>query len=405
MKLTSILLFIFNTFSFIQAGSVHSSEGLGLPLLPANGQSMGMGGVSIAVPDEFNLPRVNPAGLYAIQLSRFAIQYRYESNKYKTDEGSARSPHSNFDGFIFGIPIASRCALAFGLKPYSQVNYKTSLSNQVNNTSFSQIVSGSGGLNTLDLSGSLKLLKSLAIGISCHFYFGLIEKNWLVDFTESQYYTTKDTYATKATGYGTTVGLQYEPISGLILGTVFKPSTKLKSKTYLDYKAIEDNSETTYIYYRDTLNGHIDIPASIGFGLGWRINNRLRLGSDMIYTDWKSMKINDHTSDNTQSVMQYAFGFEYHASHNPYASLFKKCVYRAGFSYHPLYIKNETNDSIHEWWVTTGISIPIWNNSSRANIAIGYGQRGSQDANGLSEKLLRIILSLDAGEKWFVRRR
>jgi len=405
MKFKVILFILCILCTQIQAGSVLSSEGVGLPLASVDGQSMGMGGVSIAVPDPFHLSSANPAGLHTIDLSRFTIHYLYESNTFQTNQGSAKYPYSNFEGFIFGVPVTSNSALAFGLKPYSRVDYKTSLSNQINDIAYDQIITGSGGLNTIDLSGSFKFMKNLAAGITGHFYFGRIEKNWLIDFSGTQHYTTKDTYATRASGAGFTLGLHYQPMPDLTIGAVWTPSAKLNTKTFLDYKAIEDNSEVTYIHYRDTLTSNIRIPASIGFGLGWRINTKWKIGSDLVFTDWDEMKIDNQSCNKLHSVIQSAVGIEYIVTQNPYAPFFKKCIYRTGFSYTPFYTTDISDQAIHEWHLTTGIGIPIWNNSSRANIAFSYGKRGSLDTNGLSETLFRIILSLDAGEKWFLRRR
>jgi len=404
MKIKWTILLLFLSFTLIQAGSVLSSKGLGTPVGLASGRSMGMGGVAIAVPNAFDLPRINPAGLYQIQLARFAIQYSYESNHYTSDEESAHSPHSNFDGFNFGFPIASRGALAFNLVPYTHINYKTSFPSSIDEQSYIQVLNGTGGVNTLNLSGSYRLFQKMAIGITGHFYFGRLEKNWIIDFSNSGTYTTKDTYATKVSGSGLTLGLQVNPVSGLTTGVIWTPEVTLDSKTYLDYKSMDDDAEITYIHYRDTLNGNIKLPATLGFGLGWRLKKWL-IGSDVVYTDWKTMKVNGEPSGRTQSTVKLAVGCEYTPSANPYASLFNKSAYRLGFSYSPYYIKDNSGDSISEWRLTAGFGIPIWNNTSRANFAFSYGQRGDLETNGLSEKLFRITLSLDAGEKWFVRRR
>jgi hypothetical protein len=386
----------------VTGGSVRSFEGVGVLLGLANGRSMGMAGTALAVPGSFDLPRINPASLSSIELSRFSIQYMYESNHYKTSSGAANAPYSNFDGFSFGFPFTRGMAFALGLAPYSKVDFRTSLPDDVENTIYDQIISGSGGINTLNLMFSFRLINRLSVGVGGKYYFGRIEKNWLVDFTETAYYTTKNTFASQVSGPGSVFGIQFA-LNPLTIGAVFEPQVRLDSKEFLNFQSIDDVLNTTALHYRDTLNQNLELPGTIGLGIGVRAGNKSLIGLDWIHSGWKKLKGYSSLVE-LQNTDRFSVGAEYQPSQNPYASFFNKSQYRAGFAIESYYLKSTGGNAIQQWWITMGIGIPIWNQTSRTNIALAYGQRGSLKSNRLSENIFRIILSLDAGEQWFIRR-
>ena len=403
MKIKTVCLSLLLICAAGYSGSVRSFEGVGTLLGLANGRSTGMAGTAIAVPGAFDLPRMNPASLTSIELSRFSIQYMYEVNHYRTDSGTANSPYSNFDGFSFGFPFANGAALALGLYPYSKVDFRTSFPDDIEGTVYDQVVSGSGGLNTLDLLLAFRIMNRLSVGLGAKYYFGRIEKDWLVDFTDTAYRTTKNTIAAQASGMGSVIGLQFD-MDPLTLGAVFEPQTELDSKKFFNFQSIDDIMNTTTAYYRDTLNQTMDLPGTFGLGIGYRPGGKTLIGIDWMHSDWKSLK-GYSSSIQLQNTNRFSMGVEYQPSQNPYASFFNKSHYRAGFATESYYLKSVGGHTIQQWWITLGIGIPVWNQTSRANIALAYGQRGSLKSNRLSENIFRIILSLDAGEQWFVRRR
>jgi hypothetical protein len=403
MKIRTACLFLALFSVAVTGGSVRSFEGVGTLLGLANGRSMGMAGTALAVPGSFDLPRINPASLSSIELSRFSIQYMYESNHYKTSSGSANAPYSNFDGFSFGFPFTRSMAFALGLAPYSKVDFRTSFPDAIGNTVYDQIISGSGGINILNLMLSFRLINRLSVGVGGKYYFGRIEKNWLVNFTETAYTTTKNTFASQVSGQGSVFGIQFA-LNPLTIGAVFEPKIRLDSKEFLNFQSIDDVLNITIPYYRDTLNQNLELPGMIGLGIGVQLGRKSLIGLDWIHSDWK--KLDGYSSSiQLQNTNRFSMGVEYMPSQNPYASFFNKSQYRAGFAIESYYLKSAGGNAIQQWWVTMGIGIPIWNQTSRTNIALAYGQRGSLESNKLSENIFRIILSLDAGEQWFVRGR
>ena len=147
-----ILLFLFLFSSQTMGGSVLSSYGVGIPFAFPNARSMSMGGVAIAVPSQYAVSRLNPAGLQQIQKTTLSLQYFYEQNKYEDESGKATSQYGNFDGFTFVMPIGKRLGFSASMSPYTRVDYYLSFQQEQSDELFIKSVHGNGGLNTFSFS-------------------------------------------------------------------------------------------------------------------------------------------------------------------------------------------------------------------------------------------------------------
>ncbi len=82
------------------------------------------------------------------------------------------------------------------------------------------------------------------------------------------------------------------------------------------------------------------------------------------------------------------------------ASWLDKFAYRLGFYFISTYYKIN-GEPINEWGVTGGFGMPL-TRSTRLNVGIEYGQRGTTSHNLIKDNIFRISLSLNVGELWFV---
>ena len=116
------------------------------------------------------------------------------------------------------------------------------------------------------------------------------------------------------------------------------------------------------------------------------------------------MEINDISINKTIQTKRFAIGCEIRKTLNPNESLFERIAYRFGYFTQPYFHQDVEGNDIREHWISAGLGIPLLRNVSQIDIAIQYGTRGDLDTNGISEKLLRLNLSISGGEKWFVQR-
>lgn len=390
-----IVIMNFPLFQNTPAQTVLSSRGLGTPFDLPNARSMGMGGISIALADPITISRTNPAGLLNIKTTRLSIQYFYEKNNYRDEEGSASSQYSNFDGFNFAIPFGSGAGLSLGLAPLTRVSYNLSFREELAGEDYSKSVQGQGGLNAFTLSLTWALRSNLSLGLSGHYIFGKLKESWKVDFDQSGFISSTDIFSTKNWGYGFTAGFTYRPFSPLLLGAVFTPKVDLNNRT-----------ETQYIFKSDAEShrGSLSYPTSWGIGSTFNLGKIGILGVEFLQRNWTELAFNGKQNYNTRKTRRISLGCEILPNGNLTAHYLTRVAYRFGFSYQPYFSLDPRANTIKELWATMGLGLPLLMHAAQIDVAIIFGKRGSIDTNGLSENLFRVSVSVTGGERWFIRR-
>jgi hypothetical protein len=196
-------------------------------------------------------------------------------------------------------------------------------------------------------------------------------------------------------GLGLTIGCILYPLSFLEMGFVYTLPTSLDMQT-----------ESTHIFSEEPViqDGTLDIPGSWGGGISLHLKEQTVIGMEVLHNDWDRMRFNGETFDGLQNTTRISIGGETTPSRDPYRPYHARMTYRLGVTYEPYFAKDPTNRNVNTLWVTSGIGLPFFQNSSRIDIAIAYGKRGSLQTNGLSEHLFRVGLAVTASEKWFRRR-
>ncbi len=398
-KIFSIIFLLVFTTNGLWAGSVLSSSGLGLPTQYADASAMGMGGVSIAVPNSMCPAKINPAGLFPIQTTRFDLQYYYENNQYKDHSGEAESAYSNFDGFTFAVPIGLKTVIALGISSLTRMDYRLNFENELNDEIYEKSIEGSGGLNTTSLSFSYRPFKYLALGLKGDFIFGKITEKWHIRYDNYLFNPTTSDFTTMNWGFGWTAGFMLMPTSRWVFGAVYTPAATIENST----EAISFNESNSRILVLEEEDGQINFPGRWGAGLTFLPRKNIMISTEYTYNNWKNLQFNNAAVHNIQSSGSYALGMEWQPSSDPYDKFLKQFAYRLGASYKPLYMLDANGNEIIEQTITVGFGIPIKNLNSRIQLGLAYGKRGSLDKNGISENLFRIHASIAAGEKWFIR--
>lgn len=376
-------------------GSILSSSGIGTPYHFSSSRSMGMGGVSIAVPVPMNTPRSNPALLSFIESTQLSLQFYYEFNRIEDQSEKAVSQYANLDGFDFAIPCGRGVSLGIGMRPWTRVDYKMVFNDSIASESYSKSVIGSGGLNAFDFSLSARPVSLISIGLTGHAYFGRIQEQQILVYENSAFKSSDDIASYQHKGFGWTAGLLVKPSDRFQIGTIFRPKCK-----------IETEAEISHIFSNktETAKGNSTIPSAFGIGLSAEVFRGLHMGFDYKYHQWQDLTVMDKPANNTQNVNGFSFGMEYLATTEPFANIWKRIAYRCGLSIEPAYVLDPSGNSITEKWVSLGVGFPFFVNAAVLDISLSAGIRGSVEQNGLSEKMLRLSVSITGRERWFIDR-
>ncbi|HEX9934487.1 MAG TPA: hypothetical protein VGB38_04760, partial [bacterium] len=120
------------------------------------------------------------------------LHFYSENNLLKTNAGQDRSGYSNFDGFLFSIPLKSGIGMAMQLRPLTRAHYSMTSRNTLDGHAYAKSVTGSGGINAVSLSAFWRVARFAALGVSGNYLFGRINEEWKVIWDDSLFTQSND---------------------------------------------------------------------------------------------------------------------------------------------------------------------------------------------------------------------
>jgi len=394
---------------FAQSNSVYTRKGIGDLVYSFSARRLGMGQLGVSVPDEDFISTVNPASWYILKRTRaeFSIDYNgiFASDnlmkKFYTD--------ANFNGVTFAFPVSSLYGIsaAFGIVPYSNVNYevvedvKSSSSVIGDYTGNSK---GTGGISKIFLGSSYLLPGNFAAGAAFDYYFGNLNYTETITFVNSQNLSTVYPRKYSPRGIGGTFGiispdfaelLNSDAISNLRFGISLNVISSLSTDTSLISSSSLD---------LDTLgsgNVNMDIPYRLNAGLSFNLEKKYLFTLDYIFQPWSQYEFNAKSSDELVDLHKISAGFEFRPAREPGASIWEEIIFRAGLSFErsQYYLNGE---NIHQFSIFGGLSVPF-SNENTLDIGIQFATRGTTKSSLVKENMVKLNLGLSLGEIWFIR--
>ncbi len=396
----AILILVTNQ---VQAGSFYNSRGLGEIKYFTHAHAIGMGGSLIAVPDQFQINVLNPAGLVFIPLTRLSGDFLHEAiwNKSKLEDGFTK--YTNFNGISFAIPLkVERLVTSISLIPSSQLDYEYAVKDSIDNYGFSKRITGSGGLNKISFGFGLAITKNIYLGNYLHVNFGKLEQNWKVDYISDLFWDSNNRQTSKYWGLSWTSGLIIHPIPSLYFGAIYSAKHKLNYNDEVD-RFTQKASSFYLVENFKTENQKVNIPELWGMGMTCVFKEKYRLSSDFIYQSWSNFESVNDLSTDYNDRFQLSVGIEMLPSKNMLAKYYERMTYRTGYFYHQLDFQDQSGNSVIEYGFTVGFGFPYYSGWGRIDAALRYGQRGNLSSNMVKEDVFQIYISVTGGEKWFFR--
>ena len=129
---------------------------------------------------------------------------------------------------------------------------------------------------------------------------------------------------------------------------------------------------------------------------------RLKVGLDLLYQDWEQgYKIDNQKVGSFQDKFyRFGMGIERTQSKKRFTDFFEQMDFRAGLFYGNL---NQTsnNNSVNEYGLSLGFSLPIIRYISVLDISGKIGRRGSLSKNAFKETFYSFGVTFSASELWF----
>lgn len=309
-------------------------------------RTMGMGGASVALADDFTALYWNPAGMAQIQKFEFFSSFSHNTASTDTyfagDEitGTTRSQmRPNSIGFVY--PIQTRrggWAVGFGYNRPQNFDYQTAIQgiDPSSGTDFSGFAVdetniNSGGIGIWSLGTSVYVSKRVLIGGSLDFWQGsslneldATGTDLLKVDSDLSRFRYDDEIDREYSGLGGRIGLLANLTDTLSLGVTFVTPVELgvDELWYESTRVVYDDGEET----SDVLDGaqtfDIERPFEIGTGVAVKLlNKQLILAGDIQLTDWTQTRYDpappadDISKDNFEkfyaTTLQARIGAEY----------------------------------------------------------------------------------------------
>lgn len=367
------------------------------------GRYFASGNASIARRDLYAYNYSNPASLTALPFKTMhfdiAIRGKSSSYFYPTADTSVGIPSN--DIIVKRISMAFRLnqktGIAFGLRPYSAVNYLYLQENAIldGNTSYFKLVEGGGGINQFYFSIAKTAGKRFSAGITASWLFGSLQRTTqYISPSIALNITKKETdFYTGAVFQG---GVQYYSLAGKKwrhqLGLTSSVTTSLHGEL-----------TTTYTENIDTVKKDIErdrsfkLPVSIAIGYSAIKNNRLSLSVDANYYHWPYQKVN-YTSSYTYPSMRVSGGFEYSFVKKQGASVFERGHIGLGISAENSYIRIK-NNSLWDFSFSAGGGKNISRFLS-VYAGIEFGNKGNKILDQIQEKYTQFNIGITLKEIW-----
>ena len=375
--------------------SPYSMIGVGELDSKTYGITSGMGNTGTGLYSVGTLNMSNPASLAVDSLSfLFDLSVGGTMSQYSNVSMQESAANFNVKKVAAGVRIFPKLSLAFGMLPYSNVQYKVRDQIYVEgrpDETTSIYYDGSGGLSKLFLSGSYKLLPNLNVGLGVSYLFGRINRSEAHSMHSVKHSVEIDKILAD-------FGLMYHKIldPSLILsaGLTYAYRTEIKMKNFSTYTMSGESKRNTSTY--------TSLPHNLGAGFALQSSkdrSYRALAIDYKFHKWSDIQSPDKRTHYTDSHRINA-GVSYIYNYRTPRNYFQRIQYQAGVYYEKTnLIINGSN--LMESGITAGMILPIKNSPTQLFFSTDFGYKGGNNLMG--EKFVRLNLGVCMNQQWFVK--
>ena len=406
-------------------GSVYSRYGLGerIEFGSSQGSMLGYSGVGLRSGTYVQL--TNPA-LWSDQavttFSAGASVATVRGEDENTPEASTGTA-GDLSSLHLGIPLlASRLGAVVSYRPYSRVNYRAavrdSISVEGDMVPYTLNQEGSGGLQQISGGLGVRIGRSLQVGATADYLFGTQEQLQRTQFDDGRFLQARQSRATRLRGLTATLGAAFTASSlaseddALTLGAAVTLPTTLNGERTVTIGESLDRDTLRTPSGQASLDGDVDLPLSVRGGLSYRSGLRWAASLDALYEPWSgfesALPLGGYApggEDLLTDRYRVGGGFEITpAGRERRAGVFQRSSYRIG-AYTERGLYAPTDSDVMTYALTGGLSVPSRITGARLDLGVEVGTRGSAGSVLVRDSFLRGTVTINFGERWFVRRR
>jgi hypothetical protein len=423
--------------------SVYSRFGLGLIDNPGNVTHFGIGGITAAISDPIVLNMANPASYSFLEVTNLQTTLK---GAY-TQASSATASSNYLNGQVHELSMGfkkpnTKWGLAFGLSPYSSVDYRFASKDTLSDTlTANYSYAGRGGINKATLGFSrvfligkkensdstIKRMHQLSIGVNGNYIFGNISRENILVFNQIDHYSTIENYNLWVKGITWDLGVQYKVNlstkrdiqnrvvggSALQVGAVYSIGSNVSAEYSELLYSLRLSSNLAFrdtASFLDAQSGTLSLPKKIQAGFAYKVFHKkwgtFTFCAEYKTQDWNKFKLN--LAENARlyngltSASAYATGVEYKPNADNRNTIFNRIYYRLGYRNYQSELTINGIRINHKAY-SAGLTIPIVRSQSRLHLGIESGTRGTAQAGLVEEKQIAFMVGFSLTPSMFDR--
>lgn len=396
--------------------SPYSRYGLGDMQPGTFGRSAAMGGAKIGSRNSYYINLSNPASYSSADTLSFLFEFGFKSkfSSFKSDISKMTTNDINFDYLAFSFPISKRIGASFGLVPFSDSGYDIQLTE--NEENFGKVwhrYNGDGSLSKAYAGVGIRPFKFLSVGADVYYLFGNLTRNANVIFLEGDDFYTNQMYEQiRLRDFGVKFGVQtIIPLNekkSISIGATFenKPQVtafhSLLAQKYLSYGTSTSDIDT--IKNIKELKDYITMPSSFGIGISYRNIDKLEINADYSHEAWSQALFFGASNPFVTDANKYSVGAEYIPEKYSIRNYVDRMAFRAGFRYEESYLQINGHQ-LNDIGISFGIGLPVFRSYSMVNVSAEIGKFGTKADNLVKENYLKMTLSVNLYDQWFIKRK
>ena len=384
-----------------RADSVFSAQALGelAPITDMRGR--GMGGVSVAIADRWNVSRANPATIADVKGFVLHGEMLLERLSTSDQNGEDYSAHAtSFPWFRLGVELPQLGTFGFGIAPYTIVDYEFADIDRSSGEPVTQTFTGNDALSVLTFSFARRVRPRFDVGVDLDLPIGSYRDIFTTSFPAGGgYVNTQDSLI---------VNVDRSPILRLgAAGTVHRRLRVGGAFTLGRDLGIRSEIKGDIEDPRSVTDADVHLPASLLLGAAYDVDAHWRVAADIGRTWWGSTELDigddplfTRSNIETRDMTRIGIGAEYQGDRTlETRNIWARIPWRGGYSYTPWYFRDGYGQEINEHVMSAGAGLPFADTFGMVQVALELGFRGDRAKNGASERFFRLGFSLSARER------
>jgi len=405
--------FLSNAQNSNRENSPYSRYGIGELRNGNNTALKGMGNVSAAYSNPYNVNTDNPASYAGLKLVTYEAGAEGGTRTVIANNQTAGTGSASLSHLTIGIPLGKHAGMAMGLRPFSRVYYRMNDSLSLDGLGPAlKVYSGDGSTNYAFIGGAYEF-KGFSVGFNFGYLFGTVRNSVIL---QKQYdtvnaYNSDFSRFTKIGGLYYKLGVQYqgkinEKMRLRVGGTV--ALTQSLNAWQDNYGVLWRSTGSGTVF--DTainsknINGTVKFPLTYTAGAQLVGNDRWMLGVDYSAAQWSQFRNFGDATDSVTNSYKLAVGGEYTPDPTNIYKYLSRVTYRLGFYYGKDFVTLRNTD-INFYAATVGASLPFKRSLDRLHLALEIGRRGTETNGLVRENFFRFHLGISLNDRWFVKRK